>query len=242
MRVLINGSKGRMGKALIAEAPSAGATVVCTKDIGDPLHTGLEDCEVAIDFSFHSATIPLAEALAERHIPLVIGTTGHSQAELQRIDALAQQIPIAIAGNFSVGVNVLLFLTETAARCLGKDYDPEITEVHHRHKKDAPSGTALNLADAIRTAPDFANCPLLNGREGVADERPNPLLGLHALRGGEVIGEHTVFFFGSHDRIELTHRAADRSIFAAGAFRAAAWLRHQPPGRYSMRDVLGLSS
>lgn len=238
--VLICGYKGRMGQTLLGLAESENIRVAAKKDMGDDLAAGLEGCAAAIDFSFHTATPELAEACAQNGIPLVIGTTGHSGEERKRVLACTKQIPVVWAGNYSIGVNLLLHLTETAARVLGNRYQPEITEIHHRHKKDAPSGTALNLAEAIEGAPAFQSALRSFGRAGETGERPDAEIGLHALRGGEVVGEHTVFFFGEHDRIELTHRASDRRIFASGAYRAARWAVGQEPGLYSMREVLGL--
>lgn len=239
--VMICGYKGRMGQTLLSIAGSEGARVAAQKDAGDPLGEGIEECRVAIDFSFHSATAELAEICAGRGIPLVIGTTGHTEEERQRILACTESIPVVWAGNYSIGVNLLFHLTELSARVLGKRYQPEIMEIHHRHKKDAPSGTALDLASAIGAAPDFAAARRQSGRDGETGARPDGEIGLHALRGGEVVGEHTVFLFGEHDRIELTHRASDRRIFATGAYRAARWAVDQKPGLYSMRDVLGLT-
>lgn len=238
--VLICGSRGRMGQTLVSLANTENATVIAGKDAGDPLADGIDGAAVAIDFSHHSATPELAQICAERGIAMVIGTTGHSKKEREQILACTEQIPVVWAGNYSIGVNLLFHLTETAARVLGDRYQPEIMEVHHRHKKDAPSGTALNLAEAIEAAPAFEKASRCYGREGDSGARPDPEIGIHALRGGEVVGEHTVFLFGEHDRIELTHRATDRRIFASGAFRAAHWVRSQKPGLYSMRDVLGL--
>ena len=238
--VMICGYRGRMGQTLLALAEAEGARVAARTDLGDDLAAGLGACAVAIDFSARAATPELAEACAARGVALVIGTTGHSEAERARILACTDRIPVVWSGNYSVGVNLLFHLTGTAARVLGDRYHPEITEVHHRHKKDAPSGTALNLAEAIGEAPGFAGAPLRHGRSGETGARPDREIGLHALRGGEVVGEHTVFFFGEHDRIELTHRAADRRIFAAGAYRAARWVVGQRPGLYTMREVLGL--
>ena len=242
LAVLICGSKGRMGRTLIDLAETENAEVVARKDIGDTLAEGIEGCRVAIDFSFHSATPELAEICADRGIPLIVGTTGHTTGERERILACAKKTPIVWAGNYSVGVNLLYHLTETAARVLGKRYQPEIMEIHQVHTKDAPSGTALNLAEAIEATPAFAKASRIHGRSGETGERPVGEIGLYALRGGEVVGEHTVFLFGEHDRIELTHRASDRSIFASGAYRAAHWAVGQDPGLYSMREVLGLTS
>ena len=229
-----------MGQTLIALAENENARVVARKDIGDSLAEGLDEVGAAIDFSHHTATPELAEICAERGIPLVIGTTGHTDAEKERILACTRQIAIVWAGNYSIGVNLLFHLTETAARVLGERYQPEVTEIHHRHKKDAPSGTALNLVEALESAPAFKDAKRMHGREGDTGARPDGEIGIHALRGGEVVGEHTVFLFGEHDRIELTHRASDRRIFASGAYRAAHWAASRDPGLYSMRDVLGL--
>jgi 4-hydroxy-tetrahydrodipicolinate reductase len=239
---MICGSKGRMGQTLIAIAGDENARVAASKDMGDSLDEGIEAVKVAIDFSHHTATPELAEICARRGIALVIGTTGHTEEERKRILACTDRIPVVWAGNYSIGVNLLFHLTETAARVLGDRYQPEITEIHHRHKKDAPSGTAINLAEALEAAPAFAKARRVHGREGDTGARSNAEIGMHALRGGEVVGEHTVFLFGEHDRIELTHRASDRRIFATGAYRAAHWASGHEPGLYSMRDVLGLAS
>ncbi len=241
LSVVICGYKGRMGQTLLAMAESENATVVSQKDMGDSLCDGLDGAQAAIDFSFHSATVELVETCSEKGIAVVIGTTGHTEEEKQRILACTQKIPVVWAGNYSIGVNLLFHLTETAARVLGDRYQPEIMEIHHQHKKDAPSGTAINLAEALEAAPAFNESNRVFGREGDTGARTNEEIGVHALRGGEVIGEHTVFYFGENDRIELTHRASNRSIFASGAYRAAHWAAKQAPGLYNMRDVLGLT-
>ncbi|NDV61679.1 4-hydroxy-tetrahydrodipicolinate reductase [Puniceicoccales bacterium CK1056] len=241
LTVLICGYKGRMGQTLLSIAESENARVGAQRDAGDALGEGIDNCQVAIDFSFHSATAELAGICATQDIPLVIGTTGHTDEEREQILEATKSIPVVWAGNYSVGVNLLFHLTELSARVLGDRYQPEIMEVHHKHKKDAPSGTALNLAEAIEATPDFSSAIRCSGRDGETGARPDGEIGLHALRGGEVVGEHTVFLFGDHDRIELTHRASDRRIFATGAYRAAHWVASQKPGLYSMRDVLGLT-
>jgi len=240
--VLICGARGRMGKTLVDLAESENAVVVAACDEGDSVEKGIEGCRAAIDFSHHSATAGLAVLCADRNIPLVIGTTGHTQDERDRILAVAERIPVVWSGNYSIGVNLLYHLTALSSRVLGNRYNPEIMEIHHRHKKDAPSGTAVNLAEAIETAEAFREARRVNGREGETGERVADEIGLHALRGGEVVGEHTVFLFGEHDRLELTHRAGDRRIFASGAYRAAHWATGQSPGLYSMGDVLGFST
>lgn len=240
LKALINGSAGRMGKALLELAPEAGVKVVAGVDVGDDLKPVIGTCDVVIDFSFHKATLPVCRLAAEHTKPVVIGTTGHTPKEREEIAELALRIPICLSGNYSIGVNTLFYLTRRAAQILGRAYDAEIVELHHRHKKDAPSGTAENLASLLRESLHIPEDGLRHGRSGIVGERTGDEIGMHAVRGGEVVGEHTVFFFGPHDRIELTHRAGDRRIFASGAFRAAQWLVRQPPGLYDMRDVLGL--
>ncbi|MDP0501433.1 MAG: 4-hydroxy-tetrahydrodipicolinate reductase [Verrucomicrobiota bacterium JB022] len=239
--VLIYGSRGRMGRVLTDVASACQVEVVATidQDEGD-LTEGLSKAAVAIDFSFHAATVRLLEAAVKLGKGVVIGTTGHTPEEQALIRQAAEKIPVVWAGNYSIGVNLLFYLTRKAAAILGDDYQPEILELHHRHKKDAPSGTAANLVDLVREARDLPESAVINGREGITGERPNDQIGVHAVRGGQIIGEHTVFFIGEQDRIELTHRAQDRGIFARGAHRAARWVNEQPAGLYDMRDVLGL--
>lgn len=241
LKVILSGARGRMGRALAALANECRATVVGELEENEPLDAlPWGDAQVVIDFSHHTATAGLLEAAAAARVPVVIGTTGHTADELAVVRAHARNLPLTLAGNYSVGVNLLLHLTREAARLLPSAYVPEITEIHHRHKKDAPSGTALNLADAIEGERDYPEEARIFGRHGDIGERPQHELAVHALRGGEVVGEHTVFFFGDSDRLELTHRASDRGIFARGAYQAAHWLVRQEPGLYSMRDVLGL--
>ncbi|MCC5833702.1 MAG: 4-hydroxy-tetrahydrodipicolinate reductase [Opitutales bacterium] len=238
-RILLSGAKGRMGVAIAEQASAANFDIAGAIDIGDNPADLIANCDVVIDFSHHTATAALVALAAQHGKAVVIGTTGHSEAEKKDILAHQSTIPIVWAGNYSVGVNLLFFLTQKAAEILGQDYHPEILELHHCHKKDAPSGTALNLAEAIQSAADFQDSPLRNGREGVTGERDPKEIGMHAIRGGEIVGEHTAFFIGPNDRIELTHRASDRGIFASGALRAAAWATQQAAGLYNMRDVLG---
>ena len=238
-RILLSGAKGRMGGAITQQASTSGFNIIGAIDVGDNPGDFIESCDVVIDFSHHTATAPLVALAAQHGKAVVIGTTGHSEEEKQAILAHQSSIPIVWAGNYSIGVNLLFFLTQKAAEILGSDYHPEVLELHHCHKKDAPSGTALNLAEAIQAAPDFQSSPLRNGREGVTGERDPKEIGMHAIRGGEIVGEHTAFFIGPNDRIELTHRASDRGIFASGALRAASWAASQPAGLYNMRDVLG---
>lgn len=241
LKVILSGADGRMGRTLRALAADSNAQVVGTLEAGqNPADLPWEQAGVVIDFSFHTATPALLVAATENRTPVVIGTTGHDSDELQAIRKASREIPLTLAGNYSVGVNLLQHLTRVAARILPHDYVPEILELHHKHKKDAPSGTAINLAEAVEEERDFPHEARILGRAGDTGERPNLQLGVHAIRGGEIIGEHTVYFLGDSDRIELTHRASDRGIFARGAYRAAQWLMQQQPGLYSMQDVLGL--
>ncbi len=239
MKLLLNGAHGRMGQTLIQLAEKHGCEMTLRLDVGDPQPelTGLQG---AIDFSHHTATLPLAEHCASAGIPLLIGTTGHTEEEQKGLRALGARIPLLWSGNYSVGVNLLFWLTRHAAGILGKDYEAEILELHHHHKKDAPSGTAVNLVDAIREARALPSEVVRQGRSGITGERPPDEIGVHAIRGGEIVGEHTVFFISPRDRIELTHRASDRAIFADGALRGIRWLQGKAPGIYTMEDVLGL--
>ncbi|MEM8549548.1 MAG: 4-hydroxy-tetrahydrodipicolinate reductase [Verrucomicrobiota bacterium] len=240
VKVLLNGSKGRMGQAIQAIAASEEIEIVTAADLGDDISAGLEACEVVVDFSFHAATLPLAELAAEAGKPLVIGTTGHTASEKEAIAALSGRVPMVWAGNFSVGVNLLFYLVGKAAHILGRDYHPELIEMHHRHKVDAPSGTAEHLLSILREARNLTTDQTKHGRSGMTGERPDDEIGMHALRGGDVVGDHTVMFAGPGERIELTHRASDRRIFAQGALRAAHWVLGKPPGLYRVEDVLGL--
>ncbi len=241
LQILLNGAKGRMGEAIIAVAESEDARIIAAVDMGDDPLPGLRQAAVAIDFSFHSATVPLLEVARSCKCPVVIGTTGHSEEERQQIIEISKDIPVVWAGNYSVGVNLLFYLVEKAAGILGDNYHPEVVEMHHRHKKDAPSGTAEGFVEAILAGRQWGRDAVRNGREGITGERPDVEVGVHALRGGDVVGDHTVIFAGPGERVEISHRAADRAIFARGAVRAAHWVQGKPPGRYSMRDVLGLS-
>jgi 4-hydroxy-tetrahydrodipicolinate reductase len=240
LSVLINGSKGRMGHALADSAKELGLTVGAAIDVGDDLAAGLSRCDVAIDFSSHQATRAVLELAVAQRKAVVLGTTGHTAEEKKQLLALAAQVPCVWAGNFSVGVNLLFALTRRAASILGSDYDAEVVEMHHRFKKDAPSGTAARLLEIILEERKLTAEALRHGREGIVGARTNSEVGIHALRGGDVVGDHTVLFAALGERVELTHKASDRGIFARGALRAAQWVVNQPPGVYDMQDVLGL--
>jgi 4-hydroxy-tetrahydrodipicolinate reductase len=240
MKVVINGAAGRMGHAVITAAREAGAEVVGEVDVGQDLATVIARGDVVIDFSFHTATRRVIELAADARKPLVIGTTGHPAAERAELRTLAAKTTTVWAGNYSVGVNLLFYLVERAARTLPADYDAEIIEMHHRLKKDAPSGTAARLAEIVLEARKLGSDVLAHGREGITGERPQRQVGMHALRGGDVVGDHTVMFAALGERLELTHKASDRAIFARGALVAAQWALKQPAGVYDMQDVLGL--
>jgi 4-hydroxy-tetrahydrodipicolinate reductase len=230
-----------MGLAIadIAEANNAVITSAC--DAGDDPARQIDQCEAVIDFSTQDATLKIAELAAANKLPLVIGTTGHSPETRKKIiDTIKDEIPVVWAGNFSVGVNTLNYLTKNAATILGEQFEPEVLEMHHHHKKDAPSGTAERLIEILRDAYNMDKEHVVHGREGLIGARPGKEIGVHAIRGGDIVGEHTVYFCGEGERIELTHRATDRKIFAQGALRAAHWATGKYPGIYNMEDVLGL--
>lgn len=243
MKILLNGYKGRMGQAILAAAQTAGAEVAAKCDVGETFTPeALSACDVAIDFSFHEVTPALAEACAEAGTPLVIGTTGHTAEERSRIETAAKKIPIVWAGNYSVGVNVLNWLVGKAAKLLDSSFEIEVVEMHHRHKKDAPSGTAEKLLAVVEAARGLDKSAERHGRSGLVGERSRDEIGVHALRGGSVVGDHTVIFAGEGERVELTHKAESRAIFANGAVHAANWVLGKPPAVYGMDAVLGLEN
>jgi 4-hydroxy-tetrahydrodipicolinate reductase len=222
VRVLLIGAAGRMGKTVRGLAENDSDIQIAGQcDLGDAMEPAMKDCDVAIDFSQADSIDEICRAALNCGKPLVIGTTGHSQQQRQTIKETADSVPIVLASNFSVGVNVLFWLTQRAAEFLGADFNPEIVETHHKMKKDAPSGTAKTLAETLK--------PVRNSE-----------IPIQSIREGDVVGEHTVIFNGPGESLELTHRAADREIFAAGALRAAKWITNKPPGLYSMQNVLGL--
>jgi 4-hydroxy-tetrahydrodipicolinate reductase len=238
--ILLNGARGRMGQAIAGAAGAMDAVISAATDAGDNPAAHFAGCVVIIDFSSHQGTRALLEQAVAAKKPIVIGTTGHSAAEKENLLKLAAQVPCVWAGNFSVGVNLLFALTRRATAVLGAEYDTEVVEMHHRFKKDAPSGTAARLLEIILEERKLTAAALRHGRSGITGERLQGEVGVHALRGGDVIGDHTVIFAALGERIELTHKASDRAIFARGALRAAHWVVNQPPGVYDMQDVLGL--
>lgn len=242
VKIFLNGADGRMGRVIREVAAENNVEIVHAIDQGETLDPArLASADVAVDFSVARATAPLAEATAAVGKALVIGTTGHSQADRQAITTLAQRIPIVWAGNYSVGVTVLNFLAGEAARFLPETFDIEVVESHHRHKTDSPSGTAVRLLDILRNARGLDESALRHGREGNTGERSRQEIGVHALRGGGIVGDHSIHFISDGERIELSHRAIDRRIFADGALTAAKWVVGRRPGLYAMEQVLGLS-
>jgi 4-hydroxy-tetrahydrodipicolinate reductase len=240
LRILINGAKGRMGHALCAAAKDLGIEVAAAVDIDDYPAAVVDRCDVIVDFSSHAATKSLLQLAVAQRKPIVIGTTGHPAEEKKELLKLARLVPCVWTGNFSVGVNLLFALTRRATSVLGVDYDAEVVEMHHRFKKDAPSGTAARLLDIILEERKLGAEALRHGRQGLTGERKMSEVGVHALRGGDVVGEHTVIFASLGERVELTHKASDRGIFARGALRAAQWVTTRSAGVYDMQDVLGL--
>ena len=265
MKVAIIGAAGRMGKVLIeavdgTDGLQLGAAIVepgnslIGADAGDMTGIGKtgvamagsladvkDDFDVLIDFTFPDLTLENARFCQTNGKSHVIGTTGLSDAEKQQLAQVAENVPVVFAPNMSVGVNVVLNLLRTAAAALGDDYDVEIIETHHRHKKDAPSGTALRMGEVVADAlgRDLKECAVY-GREGFTGERTRKEIGFETIRAGDVVGDHTVLFATEGERIEITHKASSRMTFAKGAMRAALWLKDKPAGLYDMQDVLEL--
>ena len=241
-KVIITGAKGRMGQMVVDCAErNPELQVVGQIDLGDDLLALIKEGDVVIDFSFHEVTPKFAAICAEHKKALVIGTTGHTDAEKSAIRSLQSAIPVVWASNYSTGVNALFWLTRKAASILGPGFDLEVVEMHHRTKKDAPSGTATTLVEILADVRKQQLSEVLrHGRRGITGERTAAEIGVHSLRGGDVVGDHTVIFAASGERLELTHKASSRETFANGALRAARWVVKQKPGLYDMQDVLGL--
>jgi 4-hydroxy-tetrahydrodipicolinate reductase len=242
LRLLINGARGRMGQTVVACASADPQFEVTAQvDLGDDLQAALADSQAVIDFSQADGTVALAQVCAETGKILIIGTTGQDSESRQKVANCAQKVPIVFAPNFSVGVNALFWLTRKAIEILGPEFDLEVVEMHHRLKKDAPSGTAKRLAEILAEARGLSyESDARHGRTGMIGERTNREIGLHAVRGGDVVGDHTVIYANVGERLELSHKASTRETFAKGALRAVKWATSQPPGLYDMQDVLGL--
>jgi 4-hydroxy-tetrahydrodipicolinate reductase len=264
LSVAIAGASGRMGRVLlemVAHAPDArlvGALerpqspflgrdageligAPCGIGISDDIERTLAGADVLIDFTRPEGTIRHLQACDVLKVKMVIGTTGLSDEDRARMSDVGERIGIVAAPNMSVGVNLVFKLLDTAARVLAEGYDVEIIEAHHRHKVDAPSGTALRMGEVVAraTARDLATCAVF-GREGLTGERNPSAIGFATVRGGDIVGDHTVLFAGLGERVEITHKASSRATFAQGALRAARWLAGRPAGLYDMQDVLGL--
>jgi 4-hydroxy-tetrahydrodipicolinate reductase len=264
-KMIVSGATGRMGSRIIALSKETEGITLCGalekkgheaigRDIGEVLGTGklgipvsdsigplAGEADVLVDFSSPSATIACLKALSERPLPVVIGTTGFSKEEVEFIKLYAQNTPCVLAPNMSVGVNLLLKVLEDIAKVTGDDYDVEIIEAHHRLKKDAPSGTAMKMAQVLAAAlgRDIEKDAVF-ARQGIIGERSRREIGIQTIRAGDIVGEHTVIFGGLGERIEITHKASSRDTFARGALKAATWVHKQTAGLYDMRDVLGL--
>jgi len=255
IRIALCGALGRMGHA-ITEAVSQQNDMSLTCAIEAPDNPGLGTrignvgvvsnlaaviaaSDVVVDFTNPVTTVNHARIATTHRRPFVTGTTGLSKEQTAALKETSKTIPIVVAPNMSVGVNLLYRLVENTAAILGEDFDIEIIETHHRFKKDAPSGTAARLADIL--AKDRKDSSVIHGREGMIGERPKTEIAVHALRGGDVVGEHTVVFAGIGERVELTHKAHSRATFANGVVRAVRFVADKPPGIYTMTDVLGLT-
>jgi len=263
-RVAIAGASGRMGRILAqALIESVDCQLAGALDVADSvhigndatgflgqasgvvikadLHAGLQNAQVLIDFTRPEGTMAHVKACREQGVKMVIGTTGFSEAQKREIQAASQDIAIVLAPNMSVGVNVTLKLLEMAAAALANDYDIEIIEAHHRHKVDAPSGTALKMGEVIAhtLGRDLKACAVFD-RQGHTGARPDKAIGFSTIRGGDIVGDHTVLFAGTGERIEITHRSSSRSTYAEGSLRAVRFLANHPHGMFDMFDVLGL--
>jgi 4-hydroxy-tetrahydrodipicolinate reductase len=243
LTILLQGARGRMGQAILtcARREPERFQIAAPVQRGEDAAAALGGCAVAIDFSSAAGSDALLTACRAQGKPLVIGSTGHDEAQRAAIRAATADIAIVFAANFSVGVNALFWLTRQAAAILGPGFDLEVVEIHHRLKKDAPSGTAQRLAEILAEARGVSyEDDARHGRHGMVGARGAEEIGVHAVRGGDVVGEHTVYFAGMGERVELIHRATSRETFALGSLRAAEWLAGRPAGLYDMEDVLGL--
>lgn len=238
---LVGAVEGRGHPAIGTDAGELAGCGRLNVPITDDLTAVLDRADVVIDFTGPASTLANLRAVVAKRRAIVVGTTGFSPQELAEFKKLAGQVPCVFSPNMSVGVNVLFKVLGDVARALGEEYDIELVEAHHRLKKDAPSGTALRLAEVLASAMqrDIAKVGVY-GRKGMIGERTRSEIGIQTVRAGDIVGDHTVLFGGMGERIEITHRAHSRDAFAGGAVRAAQWLATQPPGLYDMQDVLGL--
>ena len=243
LNILVTGSQGRMGLAVIDCCNNDSEVNVSGKiDVGDSINDHIPSCDVIIDFSTHKFTGELLQGSLNCQKPLVIGTTGHSDDDLTLIGKASEKLPIVMAPNFSIGVNTLFWLTQKTTQILGDGFDLEVIEMHHKMKIDAPSGTAKRLGEILAESRGVSYADdTAHGRKGITGKRPSKEIGMHSLRGGDVVGDHTVIYANDGERIELTHKASSRNTFANGAIHAAKWLTNRDPGLYDMQDVLDLN-
>lgn len=259
IRLAIAGAAGRMGRCILecasrdqlftitaaltsADCPHLGQTIrIDNKDylFRDSLD---EPCDVLIDFTLAEGTMHWLEICASKKIPMVIGATGHNEEQIKAIDKVSASIPIVKAPNCSVGIQAIANVLNKIAKDLGTGYDVEIVESHHRNKIDAPSGTALSLANIIAKATNRSKDDFIFGRQSQTGQRPGGQIAIHSVRMGEIVGQHEIHFSGHGETVTLRHTAHSRDTFAAGAFRAATWITNQPPGLYTMKNVLGTTS
>ncbi len=242
IKIAVVGASGRMGQTIIeAINQNDKVTLGVALDKGDDLGAMVDQFDVVIDFTRPEATLEYLAVCVSAGKSMVIGTTGFDEQGLALINKAAQQIPVVFAPNMSVGVNLSLKLLEMAAKVIGEESDIEIVEAHHRHKVDAPSGTALKMGEVVANAlgRDLSKCAVY-GREGIEQPRDRETIGFSTIRGGDVVGEHTVSFFMEGERVEITHKASSRLTFANGAIRASAWLKGKSAGLYSMQDILDI--
>ncbi|HIB97943.1 4-hydroxy-tetrahydrodipicolinate reductase [hydrothermal vent metagenome] len=242
IKIAVVGASGRMGQTIIESInQNDKVTLGATLDKGDDLASVADQFDVLIDFTRPEATLDYLKTCQQLNKSIVIGTTGFDDAGLEAINNAAKQISVVFAPNMSVGVNLTLKLLDMAAKVIGPDSDIEIVEAHHRHKVDAPSGTALKMGEVVANAlgRDLSTCAVY-GREGIEEPRDRQTIGFSTIRGGDVVGEHTVSFFMEGERVEITHKASSRSTFANGAVRAASWLNDKSAGLYNMQNVLDL--
>ena len=242
IRIAVVGASGRMGQVIIESInQSDKATLGVSLDKGDDLNSVIDQFDVVIDFTRPEATLKYLEICKQANKAMVIGTTGFDEIGLEAINGAAQKIPVVFAPNMSIGVNLSLKLLAMAAKVIGEESDIEIVEAHHRHKVDAPSGTALKMGEVVANAlgRDLSKCAIY-GREGIEQPRDRQTIGFSTIRGGDVVGEHTVSFFMEGERVEITHKASSRLTFANGAVRASVWLKSKPAGLYSMQDILDI--
>jgi 4-hydroxy-tetrahydrodipicolinate reductase len=240
-RLHVHGGNGRLGKAIVRLADESGDFKVSVSGRNDDLFKRASAWDVAIDVSQPEGTIGIATRCAADGIPLVVGTTGHSKDQTERLHEVSRRTALLLTPNFSIGVNLLFWLVEKSSEILGPEFDAEIVELHHRQKKDSPSGTAKRLGEIIaKTKKLDYDQAARHGRKGLSAVRTDHEIGIHAIRAGDIVGEHIVYFAAAGERLELAHRATSRDVFARGALRAARWLIGRSAGWYDMQDLLGL--